>query len=341
MNNSVKECFNQIKEIKKQIPNSDNKEELSKKIIEITKKLKENAIKQFSNPSSIKIFLDNVGRFNNYSYMNILFLLSQKKDIKYVASFKTYKDLGYKINKEHESLNILVPVFKTLVKDNRTDEIRYYSTLDKEELKIYKDKTNDDIVFHEKKLSHFAVGTVFDISDTNMPYDEIKEKLHPNVDNENAKQYISVLEKLIEENNFKLIYVDKCDCDGYCDLKNKQIVILDGQTNLVKLKTILHEYAHSTVHTKLENDYQEYQNNRNKYEVEAESISYVVSNYLNLKVPEFSEMYLYSWSKNKDFKEIDNSLNIIVNNSINIIKKIDEKTNELIKLKEFTKVNEK
>ena len=158
-----------------------------------------------------------------------------------------------------------------------------------------------------------------------MPYEEIEEKLHPTIDNENAKQYIDILEDLIKENGFKLKYVKSCNADGYCDFENKEIVILDKQTNLVKLKVMLHEFAHSLAHTNLENNYNEYQQDRGRYEVEAESIAYVVSNYLNLKVPEFSETYLYNWSKNKDFKEIDNSLKTIVEFSSNIIQKIGNK----------------
>ena len=58
---------------------------------------------------------------------------------------------------------------------------------------------------------------------------------------------------------------------------------------------------------------------RNKYETEAESIAYVVSKYLGMDTSQYSNMYLYSWSKDKDFKEIDDSLNTIVNYSKMII----------------------
>lgn len=165
-----------------------------------------------------------------------------------------------------------------------------------------------------------------------MPYDEIKEKIYPTVDNDNAKQYIKALENLIKENNFNLRYVKKCKVDGYCDFKNKEIVIVDNQTDLVKLKVLLHEFAHSLSHTNLKNNYSEYKNDRSRYEVEAESIAYVVSNYLDLQVPEFSEVYLYSWSKNKNFKELDSSLETIVKFSSNIIERIDKNIN-------FEKIN--
>ena len=47
---------------------------------------------------------------------------------------------------------------------------------------------------------------------------------------------------------------------------------------------------------------------------------------------QYSNMYLYSWSRNKDFKEIDDSLNTIVNYSkmiINNYEKILSKTQNI------------
>ena len=87
----------------------------------------------------------------------------------------------------------------------------------------------------------------------------------------------------------------------------------------MRLKVVIHEYAHSLAHKHLKDNKMDYVEHRNKYETEAESIAYVVSKYLGLDVSDYSNMYLYSWSKEKDFKEIDDSLNTIVNYSKMII----------------------
>lgn len=92
-----------------------------------------------------------------------------------------------------------------------------------------------------------------------------------------------------------------------------------GLSNLMRLKVIVHEYAHSLAHNHLKDNTEEYTNNREKYETEAESIAYVVSKFLGLDTRDYSEIYLYSWSKNKDFKEIDDSFSTIVNYSKKII----------------------
>ncbi len=102
---------------------------------------------------------------------------------------------------------------------------------------------------------------------------------------------------------------------GYCDHKNKLIVVKKDLGNLMRLKVVVHEYAHALAHTHLENNNKEYKEHRNQYESEAESIAYVVCKYLGLDAKDYSMMYLYSWSKDKDFKEIDDSLSTIVNYS--------------------------
>ena len=72
--------------------------------------------------------------------------------------------------------------------------------------------------------------------------------------------------------------------------------------------------------------YADYKKDRGRYEVEAEAISYSVGKFLNINMADDSLAYLYSYSKNKDFEELDNSLKTIVDISSNIIKKINDKT---------------
>mgnify|MGYP000304242977 CR=1 FL=1 len=204
----------------------------------------------------------------------------------------------------------------------------------KEKLKQYKDKFDDSVTFHSEKLSNFKVGSVFDASQTNMPLDEINEKLNPIMEDDRAEGIEDLFIKAIYRDGFKVKYVDKIEsgAKGYCDFKNSTIVVHKGLSNLMRLKVVIHEYAHSLAHKHLLNNNQDYQEYRNKYETEAEAIAYVVSKYLGMDTSQYSNMYLYSWSRNKDFKEIDDSLNTIVNYSkmiINNYEKILSKTQNI------------
>jgi hypothetical protein len=102
----------------------------------------------------------------------------------------------------------------------------------------------------------------------------------------------------------------------------------------MELKVLIHEYAHALAHKHLENNNKDYQENRNQYETEAEAIAYTVSKYLGVPTTEYSLDYLYSWSKEKDFKEIDDSLTTIIDYSNKIINNFNDFYNYDIDTKE-------
>ena len=154
-----------------------------------------------------------------------------------------------------------------------------------------------------------------------MPMDIIEKELNPVLHDNKANDIMDCFIKTIYNDGFKVEFKElDSETKGYCDHANKKIIIRKGLGNIVQLKVLIHEYAHALAHKHLENNNLEYQNNRNKYETEAESISYVVSNYLGLNTNDFSLSYLYAWSKEKNFDEIDDSFNTIVNFSKRIIK---------------------
>ena len=232
--------------------------------------------------------------------------------------------MGYKVNSGEKGIKIVIPSFYNIVKIKQADGTFDYKpqfTLTEEEKEIYKNKDDDTITFHNQKLSNFRVGSVFDVSQTNMPIDEITKVLDPNLEDERAPEITDNFIKAIYKDGYKVEYEEKMKkgVKGYCDFDNNKIVIQKDMGNLMRLKVVIHEYAHSLAHKHLSDNKQDYVENRNKYETEAESIAYVVSKYLGLDVSDYSNIYLYSWSKEKDFKEIDDSLNTIVNYSKMII----------------------
>lgn len=299
------------------------KDKLDNEVKTILTDLKKQAIASFKDESDIKRFLDNIISFNNYSFNNQCLIWLQNPNAKYVAAFKTFSDMGYYPQKDETSMKILVPSFLTFVKVIDKDDafvIKPLFTLTKEERKRYHDKNDDSIVYHDKKVTNFRLGSVFDASQTNMPLDIIEEQLNPVLEDPSADGVADTFIKAIYKDNFKVKYEDLKDgSKGYCDMKNNTIVIKKGLSNLMRLKVIVHEYAHGLAHQHLKNNNKEYQEHRNQYETEAEAIAYVVSKYLGLDTKDYSQMYLYSWSKEKDFQEIEDSFNTIVNYSKKII----------------------
>lgn len=231
--------------------------------------------------------------------------------------------MGYKINKDETGMKILIPSFLRFAKVNKEDgtfDIKPLYMLTEEELKKYKDKTDESVSFYKEKVTNFGVGTVFDASQTDMPLDAIEEELNPVLEDPKADAVADTFIKAIYKDGFKVKYEEiKDGAKGYCDFDTNTIVIRKGLSNLMRLKVIVHEYAHGLAYQHLKDNNKEYRDHRNQYETEAESIAYVVSKYLGLDTKDYSQMYLYSWSKEKDFKEIEDSFNTIVNYSKKII----------------------
>ncbi len=319
--------FHKVRSISYQFRNEKDqstRERLDEELKNILSNLKKQAIEKFQSESDLKKFLDNVIKFNNYSYNNQMLIWLQNPNAEYVASFKTFSDLGYKITKGEKGMDILVPSLFYMVKiklENNNYEVKPYSLLTEDEKKIYKDKNNDKITFYNEKIGGFKIGTVFDISQTNMPIELIQHQLNPSLEDNRVDGIEDLFIKAIYRDGFKVKYEEKIGngAKGYCGHKNKLIVVKKDLGNLMRLKVVVHEYAHALAHTHLENNNKEYKEHRNQYESEAESIAYVVCKYLGLDTKDYSTMYLYSWSKNKDFNEIDDSLNTIVNYSKKII----------------------
>lgn len=224
---------------------------------------------------------------------------------------------------------MFIPNFTRFVKINLNEnefQIKPYYLLNDIEKQKYKDKTDNSVEFYKDKLSGFSLGNVFEISDTNMPLDVINEELNPILNDKRADEIMDCFIKTIYNDGFKVEFKDiqKNTTKGYCDFNNKTIVVRKGLGSLIQLKILIHEYAHSLAHKHLENNNRDYQKYRNQYETEAESIAYVVSKYLGLQSTNDSLSYLYCYSKDKDFKEIDDSLNTIVNYSKRIINNFEK-----------------
>ena len=304
------------------------KDNIETELKNILNDLKKQAIEKFKDESDIKKFLDNIVNFNNYSFNNQMLIYAQRPDCEYVTSFKTIKDMGYSLNAESKGIKVFIPNFMTLVKikkDDNTYDIKPLFTLTDAEKKKYKDKSDEDIVFYQQRLTGFSLGNVFDVKDTNIPMDVIDKELNPMDEDKRADEIIDCFIKTIYNDGFKVEYRDLGDSSkGFCDHENKLIVLRNGIGSIIKLEVLIHEYAHALAHKHLENNKLDYKEHRNQYETEAESIAYIVAKYLKRPTTHYTLNYLYAWSKEKDFQEIEDSLNTIVNYSKRIINNFEK-----------------
>ena len=184
-------------------------------------------------------------------------------------------------------------------------------------------KTNEKGEEEEKLF--FRVVYVFKYSDTEQiddkPYIEpssIVEKI--DVDFEDTEDYIEAFTKIIEDNKFELSFRNlEEDLGGYCSFSTNEIVINKKNSRTHQLKTMIHEIGHMFAHSpeELGNE----RRPRKLAEVEAESIAYVVANYIGLDSSDYSIGYVTSWSQNEEF---------VLAKSVNTVNKIATKITKLL-----------
>lgn len=120
------------------------KDNIENELKDILLNLKKEAFNKFQSESDIKKFLDNIIKFNNYSFNNQVLIWLQNPDAEYVSSFKTFSKMGYKINKGAKGIKIFIPNFYNLAKikiDDTKYEIKPYYLLNEDEKKDIEIKT--------------------------------------------------------------------------------------------------------------------------------------------------------------------------------------------------------
>jgi len=94
-------------------------------------------------------------------------------------------------------------------------------------------------------------------------------------------------------------------------------------TEIDTISTMIHEIAHSRLHADI-TPLKERKATRGGLEVEAESVSFVVSEYFGIDTSQSSFGYVASWSKGKDLPELKGSLDIIKKESAEMIRDIEQ-----------------
>ena len=90
------------------------------------------------------------------------------------------------------------------------------------------------------------------------------------------------------------------------------------------LKTMIHEVAHSKLHSKEVEQDEQMKKDRNTKEVEAESIAYTVCQHFGVDSSDYSFGYIAGWSSGRDTKELRASMDTIRKTASELITGIEE-----------------
>lgn len=308
--------------------NSNTKE----KVEEISNKI-EKGILDAVKSDNYKSYLKTMSKFHRYSVNNSVLIHAQNKDATMVAGYKSWEEnFNRKVKKGEKGIQIFIP-YKSKYK-NET------AKLDKDKRPIF--DNNGKAIMEETEIEkiNFRVSYVFDVSQTEgepIPNLSIAKELESDV-----KNYNFLFEKIKNLTLFNVGF-EKIEngAKGFCNITRNKIVINEGMSELQNLKTLVHEVAHSKLHNEIESC--EDLKSSGQKEVEAESIAFVICNYLGLDTSEYSFPYLASWSSGKDLKELKSSLDLIRKTSLTFITEIENFNKEKIveKSKSTNTINEK
>ena len=297
------------------------------KVQEITEKL-EQGIKELFESEKYKTYLNTMSKFHNYSFNNTMLIAMQKPDATLVAGFKAWqKNFDRHVKKGEKGIRILAPApYKIKEERDKIDPVTQELLLDKD--------GNPQKEEVEITIPAFRAVSVFDVAQTDgKPIPELA-----------AKELLSDVEgyqdmiRAVEAISPVPIELEEIagDSKGYYDREAKRIAVQENMSESQTLKTMIHEVAHSKLHSKEVEQDEQMRNDRNTKEVEAESIAYTVCQHFGVDTSDYSFGYIAGWSSGRDTKELRASMDTIRRTASELITGIEEQLQELQRNREVS-----
>ena len=297
------------------------------KVQEITEKL-EQGIKELFESEKYKTYLNTMSKFHNYSFNNIMLIAMQKPDATLVAGFKAWqKNFDRHVKKGEKGIRILAPApYKIKEERDKIDPVTQELLLDKD--------GNPQKEEVEITIPAFRAVSVFDVAQTDgKPIPELA-----------AKELLSDVEgyqdmiRAVEAISPVPIELEEIagDSKGYYDREAKRIAVQENMSESQTLKTMIHEVAHSKLHSKEVEQDEQMKKDRNTKEVEAESIAYTVCQHFGIDTSDYSFGYIAGWSSGRDTKELRASMDTIRRTASELITGIEEQLQEIQRNREVS-----
>ena len=297
------------------------------KVQEITEKL-EQGIKELFESEKYKTYLNTMSKFHNYSFNNTMLIAMQKPDATLVAGFKAWqKNFDRHVKKGEKGIRILAPApYKIKEERDKIDPVTQELLLDKD--------GNPQKEEVEITIPAFRAVSVFDVAQTDgKPIPELA-----------AKELLSDVEgyqdmiRAVEAISPVPIELEEIagDSKGYYDREAKRIAVQENMSESQTLKTMIHEVAHSKLHSKEVEQDEQMKKDRNTKEVEAESIAYTVCQHFGVDTSDYSFGYIAGWSSGRDTKELRASMDTIRRTASELITGIEEQLQEIQRNREVS-----
>lgn len=259
-----------------------------------------------------KRFLTVMAHLPRYSINNQILIWMQNPKATMCNSFTGWKQCGRHVKSGEKGLRILAPApYQVSVKKQKKDAGG----------KVILD-TNGEPVTEEGKITvhAFKAVTTFDVSQTDgdpIPSIGIDEL------NGDVADYDALFSAIKAASPVPVNFEDiTTGAKGYYSHATESIALKTGMSELQTIKTLLHEIAHATYHSK--EALGGAVKSREQKECEAESIAFVVATHYGLDVSDYSFGYIANWSSGKETPELKDALQLINTGSREIIESIDK-----------------
>jgi antirestriction protein ArdC len=221
----------------------------------------------------LRNYLAAMARFRQYSWHNLVLIISQRPNATRVAGFETWKQLGRNVKKGAKGIMILAPVVMRKSKEEAFSE-------------------NDE----EKAAVGFRAVFVFDQNDTEgNPIAELGSAQG------DPSGYTEKLKQFIVQRGIQLEYSDTIDpAQGQCSAG--RIVVLRGLSPADEYATLAHEAGHSLLHMQERRA----ETTKRIRETEAEAVAFVLCEAIGLKAKNSVDyIHLYSGGKETLVKSLE------------------------------------
>ena len=282
------------------------------KVKEITEKLHE-GIKNLFNSDTYRNYLKTMSKFTNYSFNNTILIGLQRPDTQAVAGYKAWETKFHRtVKKGSKGIQILSPAPYTVkVQEAKRDALG----------NVLRDSDGKEIMEEVDKIRQaFKVAYVFAYEDTEgEPLPEIVSILDKEV-----KDYDKLMDVLKEISPCPIHFVPiESTANGYYHLENRSIYVKADLPQLQKVKTCVHEISHAILHDRIEGE--DIEATKREKEVCAESVAFVICEYLGLDVSDYSFGYIAGWSSGKELDELKQKMELIRKTADTIISGIEQK----------------
>lgn len=273
------------------------------RVAELTDQL-ENGVRELYASGRYEEYLRMMSKFHQYSIGNVMLIYLQCPHATQVAGYRRWKEtFGRQVKRGEKGIKILAPCpYKRILEQEQTGP---------------EDGQQPDT--GTVKFLRFKVATVFDVSQTEgwaLPTLGVDELTG------DVPGYAELYDRLTA---YAPVPVEvepvPGEAKGYFSAQEQRIVLRPGMSQVQTLKTLVHEIAHSKLHTP-EQMKPEEQKGRREKEVEAESVAYVVCRHFGIDTSDYSFGYVAGWSRGKELAELKASLETIRNTAAEIINTI-------------------